>query len=151
VYIAIGSDHAGIKLKEEIIRMLKDEGYQVANCGTDTADSVDYPDIAEKVARQVIDQHARGILICGTGIGVSIAANKIPGIRAALCQDIFTARLAREHNDANILTIGARVTGSGLAMEIVKTFLQTDFAAGRHLGRVEKIRTLEYKYRERGN
>lgn len=147
--IVIGSDHAGVALKKEIMEMLEEEGHEIINCGTDTSDSVDYPDIAEKVANKVLAEKALGVIICGTGIGISIAANKIPGIRAALAQDIFTAKLAREHNDANIVSIGARVTGAGLALEIVKTFIKTDFLAGRHLRRVEKIKEIERKHGER--
>lgn len=147
--IVIGSDHAGVALKKEIMEMLEEEGHEIINCGTDTSDSVDYPDIAEKVANEVLAEKALGVIICGTGIGISIAANKIPGIRAALAQDIFTAKLAREHNDANIVSIGARVTGAGLALEIVKTFIKTDFLAGRHLRRVEKIKEIERKHGER--
>jgi RpiB/LacA/LacB family sugar-phosphate isomerase len=147
--IAIGSDHAGVKLKKEIIEILVSEGYNTIDCGTYSEESVDYPDIAKSVAEQVIQKKILGILICGTGIGISIAANKIPGIRAALCQDQFTARLAREHNDANILAIGARITGSGLAAEIVKTFIKSSFAEGRHQRRVEKINLLENINREK--
>lgn len=147
--IAIGSDHAGVQLKKEIIALLTAEGYQAIDCGTYSEEAVDYPDIAEITANIVREKKIPGILICGTGIGISIAANKIPGIRAALCHDLFSARLAREHNDANILAIGSRITGSGLAEEIVKTFIKTDFAAGRHQRRVEKIMALENKYRER--
>lgn len=143
--IAIGNDHAGVVLKAEITEMLAQEGYEIINCGTDTLESVDYPDIAEKVAEQVLSHNILGIIICGTGIGISMAANKIPGIRAALCADTFSAQMAREHNDANILAIGARVTGGGLAAEIVKTFIKTKFLAGRHLLRVEKIMELESK------
>ncbi len=143
--VIIGSDHAGVMLKKEIIEFLQNEGYDVLNCGTDSSESVDYPDIAEKVALEVLQKKAPGILICGTGIGISIAANKITGIRAAVCRDAFTARLAREHNDANILAIGARVTGSGLALDTVKAFLKADFQAGRHQRRVEKINILEKK------
>lgn len=141
--IAIGSDHAGVALKDEIIILLEELGYEVINCGTDSLESVDYPDIAERVASEVLNYNILGIIICGTGIGISIAANKIPGIRAALCQDIFTARLAREHNDANIVAIGARITGAGLAQEIVKTFINSSFLAGRHQRRVEKIKDIE--------
>ncbi|MEN6460201.1 MAG: ribose 5-phosphate isomerase B [Syntrophomonas sp.] len=148
--IAIGCDHAGVQLKEEIMAALQDEGYEVINCGTDTSESVDYPDFAEKVAGEVLQKKILGVLICGTGIGISIAANKIPGIRAAVCGDIYTAELAREHNDANILALGSRVTGSGLAVKIVKTFIKTDFLAGRHERRVSKITALENKYLERG-
>ena len=141
--IAIGSDHAGVQLKQEIIANLSAGGHQTIDCGTYNNDAVDYPDIAEIVAGEVLEKNVLGILVCGTGIGISIAANKIPGIRAALCHEPFAARLAREHNDANILAIGARITGIGLAEEIVKTFLNTSFAAGRHQRRVEKIMALE--------
>lgn len=147
--IAIGSDHAGVQLKKEIMAILAAEGYNSIDCGAFTEEAVDYPDIAESVAGVVLQQNVLGILLCGTGIGISIAANKIPGIRAALCHDQFGARLAREHNDANILAIGARIIGNGLAEEIVKTFIKTGFAAGRHQRRVEKITALENKYRER--
>lgn len=147
--VAIGCDHAGVELKKEIIQALEDEGYEIINCGTDTVESVDYPDFAEKVAVRVVDEHIPGVVICGTGIGISIAANKYPGIRAALCQNEYTARMAREHNDANVVAIGARVTGAGLAVEIVKTFLKTDFQGGRHQRRVQKIMAIENKYKER--
>jgi len=147
--IAVGSDHAGVFLKKQIMAFLFAEGHQVVDCGTDNEEPVDYPDIAEKVALEVLARKIPGIMVCGTGIGVSIAANKIPGIRAALCHDLFTAQLARQHNDANVLAIGSRITGYGLAEAIVKTFIQTDFLAGRHQGRVEKIMALENKYRER--
>jgi RpiB/LacA/LacB family sugar-phosphate isomerase len=147
--IAIGSDHAGVKLKQDIIAFLLAEGFEPIDCGTYTEDSVDYPDIAENVAREVMQKNILGILLCGTGIGISIAANKIPGIRAALCNDLFVARLAREHNDANIVVIGSRITACGLAEEIVKTFIETSYTAGRHQRRVEKITALENKCRER--
>ncbi|MDD3853255.1 MAG: ribose 5-phosphate isomerase B [Syntrophomonadaceae bacterium] len=141
--IIIGCDHAGLGLKQEITNWLKSEGHEVVDCGTFSEESVDYPDIAYEVAGQVLSRGCTGILICGTGIGISIAANKINGIRAAVCENEFTARLARQHNDANILAVGARVVGTGLALEIVKTFLYTDFEAGRHARRVEKIHLLE--------
>lgn len=147
--IAIGSDHVGVQLKQDLIAMLALEGYDTIDCGAYNEDSVDYPDIAEKVAREVLQKNILGIVVCGTGIGISIAANKIFGIRAALCNDLLAARLAREHNDANILAIGSRITGCGLAEEIVKTFIKTSFAAGRHIRRVEKITALENKCRER--
>ncbi|MDD4802747.1 MAG: ribose 5-phosphate isomerase B [Syntrophomonas sp.] len=147
--IAVGSDHAGVQLKHHVIAFLAAEGYEPIDCGTYSEDSVDYPDIAEIVAHEVLQKKILGILVCGTGIGISVAANKIPGIRAALCNDMFSARLAREHNDANIVAIGSRITGSGLAEEIIKTFIKTDFSAGRHQKRVEKITALENKYRER--
>ncbi|MGI5920589.1 MAG: ribose 5-phosphate isomerase B [Syntrophomonadaceae bacterium] len=148
--IAIGCDHAGVQLKEEITAALKKQGHEVINCGTDTVESVDYPDFAEKVATEVLQRKTLGILICGTGIGISIAANKIPGIRAAVCRDLFTAGLAREHNNANVLALGARVTGSGLALAIVDTFINTSFLGGRHQRRIDKITQLETTYGERG-
>lgn len=144
--VVIGCDHAGFELKRTIINNLAEDGYDVIDCGTYSSDSVDYPDIAEKVAAEVLTHRIPGIIICGTGIGISIAANKMHGIRAALCENIYTARLAREHNDANVVALGARVVGAGLAVEIVKTFLSTDFQAGRHLRRVDKITGLEKKY-----
>ncbi|QGU00721.1 Serine hydroxymethyltransferase [Candidatus Syntrophocurvum alkaliphilum] len=143
--LVLGSDHAGVELKEYLIGLLTEEGYEIIDCGTNTTDSVDYPDIAEKVAQEVLDKNILGILICGTGIGISIAANKLNGIRAAACHDIYTARLSREHNNANILTVGSRVIGPGLAWEIIKTFIDTKFQAGRHKLRVEKIHAIENK------
>lgn len=148
--IAIGCDHAGVRLKRAIIEALQEDGHEMIDCGTFSEESVDYPDIAEFVAGEVLKNNIQGILICGTGIGISIAANKINGIRAALCQNSYCARLAREHNDANILAIGARITGVDLARDIVKTFIKNDFQAGRHLRRVEKINRLEQKSCERG-
>lgn len=147
--IAIGSDHAGVNLKRELIAFLNCQGYNTIDCGAYNEDSIDYPDVAEAVAEEVLRLKILGILVCGTGIGISIAANKIPGIRAAVCHDLYSARLAREHNDANIVAIGARITGYGLAEEIVRIFVNTVFAAGRHQRRVEKIIALENKYRER--
>jgi len=143
--VAIGSDHAGFNLKKEIIVVLEYKGYEVLDCGCFSPDSVDYPDIAEAVADEVLKDNIFGIVICGTGIGISIAANKIPGIRAALCHEPFSARMSREHNDANILALGARITGTGLAIEIVKTFLDTSFAGDRHALRVDKIRQIEQR------
>ncbi|HOB11528.1 MAG TPA: ribose 5-phosphate isomerase B [Syntrophomonadaceae bacterium] len=141
--IAIGCDHAGYDLKQEIINHLQNDGHTVVDCGTYSRDSVDYPDIAANVCSLVLEEDIPGILICGTGIGISIAANKVKGIRAALCNDCYTARLAREHNNANIVALGSRVIGPGLAVEVVKTFISTPFAAGRHQRRVEKICQLE--------
>jgi len=141
--IAIGCDHAGYDLKQEIIAHLQKDEHSVIDCGTYSRDSCDYPDIAAQVCSLVLKENIPGILICGTGIGISIAANKLKGIRAALCNDLYTARLAREHNDANVLALGSRVIGPGLAVEVVKTFLSTPFAAGRHQRRVEKICQLE--------
>ena len=139
--IAIGADHGGVDLKKEVIDSLEKNGYEVINFGTDTHDAVDYPDIAEKVALAVKDGKAdRGILICGTGIGISIAANKIPGIRCALLSDVFSAKATREHNDANIIAMGARVVGPGLAVKIVDTFLHTEFSGEeRHINRIRQI------------
>lgn len=138
--IAIGADHGGFRLKGEIIELLTEEGLNFKDFGTFSEDSVDYPDIALEVARAVQSgEFRRGILICGTGIGIGIAANKLRGIRAALCHDTFSARAAREHNDANILTMGERVIGPGLARDIVKVWLGAEFAGGRHARRVEKI------------
>ena len=147
--IAIGSDHAGLEMKQEICKTLIEQGHEVIDCGTYSAESVDYPDIAEQVTQEVIRQKITGILICGTGIGISIAANKVYGIRAALCTNEYTARLARQHNDANVLALGSRVTATGHALEIVKVFLQTDFEAGRHNRRVGKITTIENKYQRK--
>ena len=142
--IAIGSDHAGVALKEELKAQLAPEGYTFVDLGTDSTASVDYPDFAAKVGAAVVTGEVdRGILVCGTGIGMSISANKIRGIRCALCFDQFTARMAREHNDANVLALGARVTGPGLALEIARTWLTTAFAGGRHQRRVDKIMALE--------
>ena len=142
--IAIGCDHHGLQLKGMLNVRLKDQGYEVEDMGTNSTDPVDYPDIASQVAEAVSQNHCqRGILICGTGIGMSITANKVPGIRAALCHDPFTARRSREHNDANILCFGGQTTEPSMARDIVETFLETDFEGGRHLGRVEKISSLE--------
>lgn len=145
--IAIGSDHGGFVLKSEILKHITALGYEVKDFGCYSADSVDYPDIAHDVAEAVVKgEYDRGILICGTGIGISIAANKIPGIRAALCGDCFSAKASREHNNANILALGERVTGVELAKMIAEIWLTTEFSAGRHAGRVEKISNLECRY-----
>jgi ribose 5-phosphate isomerase B len=145
--IAIGSDHAGHDLKQMVRALLAEMGHAVEDRGTTSASaSVDYPDYALAVARDVASGSAeRGILLCGSGIGMSITANKVPGIRAALCHDHYTARVSREHNDANVLCLGGRTTGSEVAFEIVRTFLETPFSGGRHARRVDKIRTLEEK------
>ncbi len=142
--VAIGSDHGGFQLKEEIKKLLAEENIAFEDFGTHSAQSVDYPDIAQTVGEAVVSgQYTRGILICGTGIGISIAANKIKGIRAALCHDVFSAKMTREHNDTNILAMGERVIGPGLARMIVSTWLATEFVGGRHAARVEKISQLE--------
>ena len=138
--LVIGNDHAGVDLKNTIKEHLRKQGYEVINVGTDTLDSVDYPDIARKVSEVVLDGKAQyGILICGTGIGISISANKVEGIRAALVYNEFTARLSRLHNDANIIALGARVIGDELAKACVDTFIATEFEGGRHARRVGKI------------
>lgn len=138
--MAVASDHGGLLLKKEVVRFLETAGVEYKDFGTHTEASCDYPDIVLPLARAVADgAFDRGIIICGTGIGVSIAANKVPGIRAALCHDTFSARAAREHNDANVLTMGQRVIGTGLALDIVQTWLKSPFAGGRHARRVHKI------------
>ncbi len=145
--IAIASDHGGFLLKGEVVQVLQEIGLEYRDYGTDTEDSVDYPDFALKVAEAVASgEYQCGIICCGTGIGVSIAANKVPGIRAALCHDTFSARASREHNDANVLTMGQRVIGASLARDIVKSFLAGEFAGGRHARRLEKIVEIEKKY-----
>jgi ribose 5-phosphate isomerase B len=140
VKIAIGSDHGGFHLKEMIRVLVADLGHGVHDLGCHSLESVDYPDIARLVCEQV-DTGAmdRGILICGTGIGMSMAANRYGHVRAALCHDHYTARMSREHNDANVLCMGERVTGIGVAEEIVRIWLGTEFSGGRHLGRIEKF------------
>ena len=141
--IGIGCDHGGFELKEELKRRLLADGYEVTDKGLETLHEVDYPDIAVAVASGVTaGEYDCAILICGTGIGVSIAANKVPGIRAALCSDCFSARMAGEHNDANIITLGARTVGVELAWEIVKSYLGASFLGGKHQVRVDKINHL---------
>jgi ribose 5-phosphate isomerase B len=142
--IALGADHAGFPLKEDLQAWLTARGYRVLDFGTNSAEAVDYPDYAARVAAAVgAGDAARGVLVCGTGIGMAIAANKVPGVRAAACTDTDAARLSREHNDANILTLGARVIGRETARAILEVWLETDFAGGRHARRVEKLKALE--------
>ncbi|HHZ19457.1 MAG TPA: ribose 5-phosphate isomerase B [Firmicutes bacterium] len=142
--IGIACDHAGYYLKEEIVRFLQEKGHEVRDYGVYSTESVDYPDQAYLVAEAVTKGEVQqGILICGTGIGISIAANKVKGIRAALCHDVFSARMARQHNDSNILALGARVIGVGHALAIVEAYLEESFLGGRHLERVKKISRLE--------
>ncbi|MEJ2688415.1 MAG: ribose 5-phosphate isomerase B [Deltaproteobacteria bacterium] len=136
--ISIGADHGGYRLKEIVRRFIEELGHQVTDRGTDSEKSVNYPDFAKAVTEDVLCGKAdRGILICGTGIGMSMAANRKKGIRAALCQECFSARMSREHNNANVLCLGERVIGTGLATEIVRIWLDTEFAGGRHLQRIE--------------
>lgn len=138
--IAIASDHAGYDLKTALSRELAEMGYEVLDLGTDGPQSVDYPDFAAALAKAVQAGEAeRGVLICGTGIGMAMAANRHPGVRAAVCWDETSARLTREHNDANVLALGARLLGTEVARDCLRTFLSTDFAGGRHTGRVAKI------------
>ena len=143
--VFVGGDHAGYALKKQVLEHLSTAFPQMEfkDCGTDSEQSVDYPDYARKVADAVVKQSARGILICGSGIGVSIAANKVNGIRAALCSDSTSARLSREHNDANILCLGARLVGVEVALDVCRTWLTTAFQSGRHQRRVDLIRKLE--------
>lgn len=142
--LAIGSDHGGFRLKEAIKTYLLAYDYEVTDFGTESEDSCDYPDFALPVAEAVAKgEYDRGILICGTGIGIGIVANKVKGVRAALCHDTFSAEACRNHNDANILTMGERIVGEGLALKIVETFLNSDFEGGRHQRRVDKIKALE--------
>lgn len=144
IKIAVGSDHGGFELKAKIISHLEEKGIAVDDCGCYSANSVDYPDIAETVCKGVSDgKYEHAILICGTGIGISIAANKMHGIRAALCHSCFDARMSRMHNDANVLCLGARTTGIGVALDIVDSYMASSFEGGRHVNRVDKIMKLE--------
>lgn len=143
--LAIGCDHGGFELKEEVLKFIKTvANIEVSDLGPAGRESVDYPDYGAKVAEAVSNGTMdRGILICGTGIGMSMVANRYPNVRAALCHDHFTALMSREHNDANVLVMGERVLGKGVALEIVKTWLDTPFAGGRHQKRLDKITTIE--------
>ena len=142
--IGIGNDHAAVDMKFEIVKYLEESGYEVVNFGTDTNDSCDYPVYGEKVARAVANGEVdRGILICGTGVGISLAANKVKGIRAAVCSESVTARFSRLHNDANILAFGARIVGVEAAKDMVNVWLDTEFEGGRHQRRVDLIMKIE--------
>lgn len=145
--VAIGSDHAGYELKDAIVKILKNNNYEVVDFGTCDSKSVDYPDYGLKVAEAVKEGDCeKGIIICGTGIGISVSANKVPGVRAALCTNSLMARLSREHNNANVLALGARIVGFDLAIDIVETWLKTEFLGDRHQKRVDKIEAIEKKY-----
>lgn len=145
--IALGSDHGGYNLKEIVKKHLDELSIEYKDFGCQSCDSVDYPDFALPVAESVAaGEFDRGILICGTGIGMSIAANKVPGIRAAVCTETFSARMCRMHNDANILAMGERVIGPGVALDIVDAFLKEEFQGGRHSVRVGKIKKIEEKH-----
>lgn len=145
--VALGADHGGFALKEDLKNYLPELGYNVLDCGPHKAEPVDYPDFAYAVARLVAQgRAARGIMIDGAGIGSCMAANKVPGVRAAMCYDVSTAVNSREHNDANVLTLGGGLIGTNLARQIVKTWLSTDFGGGRHARRVDKIMAIERRY-----
>lgn len=149
--LAIGCDHGGFELKEEILSVLHKLNIEFIDYGTDSLKSVDYPDFGEKVSQAVsTGKTERGILICGTGIGMSIVANKFPKIRASLCNDLYTAKMSRFHNDANILVLGGRVVGKGLAKEIVKVWLSTPFEGERHCVRLDKITQIEERIKKNG-
>ncbi len=145
--IAVGSDHAGYELKEKIEAYLKEKGRDIEDYGTNGNDSVDYPDFAVAVAESVSKGRMdRGILICGTGIGMSIAANKFPHVRAALCYDVYSAEMSRKHNNANILVLAGRVLDSAVALKMVDAWLSTEFEGGRHKNRLDKISEIEKKF-----
>ncbi|MEW5746057.1 MAG: ribose 5-phosphate isomerase B [Nitrospirota bacterium] len=149
--IAIGSDHAGLDMKREIISLLTELGHDYVDYGTETPQSVDYPDFGEKVSDAVSTGAVeRGVLICGTGIGMSIVANKFPYVRASLCNELFSARMSRLHNDANVLVLGGRIIGRDLAREIVKTWMTTPFEGGRHENRLNKIKLIEERMLAKG-
>jgi len=142
--IIAGSDHAGLRLRAEAVRIAREKGFEVEDLGPFAGDSVDYPDYARRVAEAIAAGRARfGLLVCGTGIGMSIAANKVQGVRAALCGSEFEARMARAHNDANVLCLGERVLGAGLAGAVVAAFLEQAFEGGRHQQRLDKVRAIE--------
>ena len=144
--LAIGSDHGGYELKQAVMKHLAERGVEYRDYGTYSPESCDYPDYGEAVGRAVASGECeRGIVICGTGIGISMAANKVRGVRCALCGDCYSAQMSREHNDANVLALGARVLGEGLALKIVDTYLDSSFQGGRHARRVAKIMALEDK------
>ena len=147
--IAIGSDHGGYELKEVIKALLSDEGIEYMDLGPENEESVDYPVYGQKVAEAVAgDQAERGIAICGTGVGISIAVNKIPGIRGSLCTNEYMAEMTRRHNDSNVLVLGGRVLGTELAKAIVKKWLYTEFEGGRHQRRLDEITAIEEKYNQ---
>lgn len=144
--IAIGCDHAGFDFKNELIEFLRQNDIEIVDCGCYTSESVDYPDIAQAVCEKITSNTCeKGVLICGTGVGISMAANKLNGIRAALCHDYFSAKYTRLHNDSNIICFGARVIGTGLACELLDIFLSGEFEGGRHATRVDKIMNLQGK------
>ena len=137
--IVIGPDHGGYSLKNKIIEHLKEQGIEVSDLGCYSTESCDYPLVAKEVAKKVLETGCKGILVCGTGIGMSIAANRFKGVRASHCTDTFTARMTRMHNDSNILCLGERITGSGLALDIVDIWIKTEFEGGRHSRRIDML------------
>jgi len=142
--IAIASDHGGFDLKESVMGTLRDKGFEIDDLGPSSAESVDYPDYGIKLAQAIVEQKVeRGIVICGTGVGMSIVVNRFPGIRGTLCSDIYTAKMCREHNDSNILIMGGRVIDKELALEIVGIWLKTKFEGGRHQRRLDKINEID--------
>jgi ribose 5-phosphate isomerase B len=142
--IGVGNDHSALELKAELVAFMQEMGHEVVDFGTNSTESCDYPVYGEKVARAVVAGEVdKGVLICGTGLGISLAANKVDGIRAAVCSEPFTAKMSRAHNDCNILSLGARVVGSELAKMIVETWLTTEFEGGRHQKRVDLISEIE--------
>ena len=144
--IAMGNDHSAVEMKKEIKSYIEEKGYQVIDFGTDRTESCDYPIYGERVANAVVNGEADcGILICGTGVGISIAANKVKGVRAAVCSDVTTARLVKEHNNANIIAFGARIVGTELAKDIVKAYLEAEFLGGKHERRINMISEIEKK------
>ena len=151
--VVIGADHAGFELKENLVEYVRELGHQVLDIGTYSTEPVDYPDFAEAVGKALLDGQAdRGVLVCGSGVGASVAANKLPGIRAGLCHDTYSAHQGVEHDDMNILVIGARVIGAELARELIRAFLGAEFTGEeRHRRRLEKIHALELRYSTRGN
>ncbi len=145
--IALACDHGGLNLKREIAKYLQENGYEIVDFGTDSFDSCDYPDMALPAAEAVANGKCdKGIFICSTGIGISIVANKVPGVRCAHCHDNYCAEYTRRHNDANVLAMGEKVVGNGYALQIVHTFLTTAYEGGRHQRRVDKITAIEKKY-----
>jgi ribose 5-phosphate isomerase B len=149
--LAIASDHAGFELKESIIEFLRHKGVELEDFGPVNSDSVDYPDYGISIARAIQEKKIdRGIVICGTGVGMSIVVNRFPGIRGTLCSDLYTSKMCREHNDSNILIMGGRVIGKGLAEEIVDTWLNTPFEGGRHQKRLDKIEDIDRKLESKG-
>jgi len=150
--LAIASDHAGFELKESIIAYLHDKGVELEDFGPENNDRVDYPDYGISIARAIQEKKVdRGIVICGTGVGMSIVVNRFPGIRGTLCSDLYTTKLCREHNDSNILIMGGRVIGKGLAEEIVTMWLDTPFEGGRHQKRLDKIEDIDRKLETKGD